>query len=707
MKTHLRRALAALLSLALSLTLTLPALAADPAAAPASPAAEEQPAQTLSGVSASAAAGAMTYGGAAQINWAVWRDGEIIEKGIQGGVVDDSELSHLQALAAAFPGLEYGIGSVSKIFTTVAVMQLAEAGKLSLDQPVTKYLPDFKMADPRYRQITVRMLLNHSSGLMGSSMGSGLLFNDGSEAAADQLLERLSTQRLKADPGAYSVYCNDGFTLAQLVVEAAGGQDFMDYLTAHILKPAGLEHTYAPGGSFDPAAIYDAASGRALPKDCLGTLGTGGLYATAEDLASFGGALTGTKLLKKASLEAMAQPEYRKGLWPEEDAPDALSYGLGWDSVEWFPFRQNGITALVKGGDTQYYHAGLVVLPEHHMAAAVLTSGGVSTYNELAATRMLVAALREQGVEIDETAPALPESAPARMPGNLAKYAGYYGGVLQYRIDVTAGGKLTLQALGMEAPAQEFTYCADGSFRDKAGTALLKFVEKNGRTYLYQRAFSEIPGLGGLGTSNFAAEKLPENKAGAAAQAAWDETLTVDVLPMNERYSSQVYLAMTAAAAAQAAQTGGSESAPGYIGGLRIVDGTHAQYALQIPGTAGRDGSDLELRRDADGTLWLYQSSGTVYMEQSAAPELWTGTGRARCTIQPDGFARWYRIGAAAAGKSLKADMPEDAGYWVYDKDWNVTASSVLGVQGPVELPEGGMIVFAGDPGARFEMTFS
>ena len=112
----------------------------------------------------------------------------------------------------------YGIGSVSKIYTTVAVMQLAEDGKLSLDAPVTRYLKDFKMADPRYRDITVRMLLNHSSGLMGSTFDSALLFDDSDPSATDQLLERLSTQRLKADPGAYSVYCNDGFTLAEMVV---------------------------------------------------------------------------------------------------------------------------------------------------------------------------------------------------------------------------------------------------------------------------------------------------------------------------------------------------------------------------------------------------------------------------------------------------------------------------------------------------------
>lgn len=94
-----------------------------------------------------------------------------------------------------------------------------------------------------------------------------------------------------------------------------------------------------------------------------------------------------------------------------------LSFGLGWDAVEWFPFSQSGIQALVKGGDTLYYHAGLVVIPEYDMAAAVVSSGGASTYNELTATRILIDALAAEGVTVNETVPALPEATPRRYAG--------------------------------------------------------------------------------------------------------------------------------------------------------------------------------------------------------------------------------------------------------------------------------------------------
>ena len=705
MRKTSKRLSALLLALVMSLSLSLPALAAEPASSPSSAATD--PVNALETAARAAATTAKTYGSATSISWAVWQDGHILTNGTEASP-QDPNAGHLAQLGA-MGGRTYGIGSVSKIYTTVAVLQLAEQGKLDLDRPVTTYLPAFRMADERYRQITVRMLLNHSSGLMGSSMGSGVLYGDPSTVAADTLLQRLSTQRLKADPGAYSVYCNDGFTLAELVVEAVSGQDFMAYVRANILTPAGLKETYAPGDDFhNQVPIYYGEESRPLPMDCLGTVGTGGIYATAEDLASFGGALTGTTLLKESSLEAMAAPEYRRGLWPDTDAPDALSYGLGWDSVVWFPFSQNDITALVKGGDTQHYHAGLVVLPAYHMAAAVVSSGGVSTYNELAAGQMLIAALKLRGVTVDETAPALPAAQPAAMPQDLLSCAGYYGSLVPYQIEITKEGQLSLTALGMGAPAQVFTYYDDGSFRDETGAAaLLRFVEEdNGNTYLYQQAFTPLPGLGGLGTAGYAAVRLPENEIAPEMQAQWDQALgDTDVLPMNERYSSQVYLALSALSAQEEDGEAAAEGIPGYVGALRIEDEAHARYVVQIPGNVGRDGYDLELRRDREGTLWIYQSNGAVYMDSSAAPALAPRNGKASVTIPSSGYAQWYTAGTAA-GKLMTVRLPKDSGFWAYDKDWNVIASSVLWGDTTVRLPEGGWVVFAGNPDARFQLSF-
>ncbi|MEG0765686.1 MAG: serine hydrolase domain-containing protein, partial [Pseudoflavonifractor sp.] len=242
-----KRIAALALSLALTLSLAAPALAAD-AAAPAAPATREE-------LALAAIQTAAQYGGATSIQYALYEDGKITRTG-RDGVYSKTENRALT------PDLLYGVGSVSKIYTTVAVMQLVQAGKVNLDSPVTQYLPNFKMADPRYKDITVRMLLNHSSGLMGSSTGNAFLFSDNDRIATKDLLNRLSTQRLKADPGAFSTYCNDGFTLAELLVEQVSGQSFGDYLHSKILAPAGLKSTFIPGDDFDVARLaktYDGA----------------------------------------------------------------------------------------------------------------------------------------------------------------------------------------------------------------------------------------------------------------------------------------------------------------------------------------------------------------------------------------------------------------------------------------------------------------
>ena len=684
MKHPKKRALA--LALTLAMSLTVPALAA------------EDTAETADPVEAALAA-AETYGATTSIQYALWKDGEIVSTG-GSGVYSKTENRALT------DDILYGVGSVSKSYTTVAVLQLAEKHRLSLDAPVTRYLKDFKMADPRYKDITVRMLLNHSSGIMGTGLGGAMLFGEADTSATDGLLESLSTQRLVADPGAYSVYCNDGFTLAELVVEAVSGLDFMDYVDKYILDPIGLDDTFAPGGDFDVSRLaktYRGDDTRALPADSLNAIGAGGIYATASDLAAFGGALTGTELLSQSSLDAMAYPEYSRGIWPE-DTLDSLAYGLGWDNMEWYPFCQSDIQALVKGGDTLYYHAGLVVLPEHDMAAAVVSSGGVSTYNEMVANQLLIAALAKEGVSVDESIPALPAAEPAAMPAELLKNAGYYGSTsAQYQVSLTEDGKLTMHYLNYPTtiPDQTFTYHSDGTFRDATGTAYMSFVkEENGQVYLYQKTVSGLPGLGALPVSNYAAVKLPDNPLTPEVQAAWDDILTMGVLPMDEPYNSQTYAALADSAAGET-----PELVPGYMGSMRIVDAATALFEIQLPGVGGRDGLDYHVE-DRDGVTWII-ARGSAYMDASAVPELFTGSGTAYTTVQEDGYARWYTVSDNAAGKTMTVQLPEDAGFWVYDAAGQVTASSVLWNDTSVVLPEDGVLVFAGDPGARFHLSFT
>lgn len=138
------------------------------------------------------------------------------------------------------------------------------------------------------------------------------------------------------------------------------------------------------------------------------------------------------------------------------------------------------------------------------------------------------------------------------------------------------------------------------------------------------------------------------------------------------------------------------------MGASRIVDSTSALYELQIPGANGRDGQDIHVYEQS-GTTWM-DVNGALYMSAEGAPVLYTGPD-SYSTVQENGYARWYRVGGNA-GKSMTVRVPEDAGFWVYDTDGQVTASSVLWGDTRAELPQDGFVVFAGDPGARFHLSF-
>ena len=186
----------------------------------------------------------------------------------------------------------YCVASVSKIYSTAAVMQLVDEGKVGLDTPITEYIPDFKMADERYKDITVRMLMDHTSGIMGSTRVNSELYDDNDTYTHDHLLENLASQRLKADPGKYAAYCNDGFDLLEMIVENVTGMTYTEYVRENISDKIGVTDTGTPIDMFRNEKLVPSfsASGMPLETSYGMTLGTGGIYATASDAAKFGAA---------------------------------------------------------------------------------------------------------------------------------------------------------------------------------------------------------------------------------------------------------------------------------------------------------------------------------------------------------------------------------------------------------------------------------
>ena len=196
-------------------------------------------------------------------------------------------------------------------------------------------------------------------------------------------------------------------------------------------------------------------------------------------------------------------------------------------------------------------------------------------------------------------------------------------------------------------PDQTLTYYSDGSFRDTSNSAAVKLVkESNSSTYLYQRSYAPVPGLGVVSTSDYLLVKMPENPIPTETQAAWDAIASTSAVSLGEKYSSQMYLALSDAAAAAAvtsALTPDVEYVPGYIGGERIVSPTELTYDLPI----GRDAGSVTV----DGSLmWV---NGAPYQTEGSLKNISTKNGSSYATIQSTGYARWFKVGDGDTGKTM------------------------------------------------------
>lgn len=599
----------------------------------------------------------------------------------------------------------YCVASISKMFTTTAVMQLVEEKKIDLDAPVTTYVPEFTMADARYKDITVRMLLNHSSGILGGDLSNALLYGDNDTSYHDNLLKKLADETLKADPGAYSVYCNDGFILAEIVVEHVSGKSFTEYLQEKVFDPLQLmsTRTAVQVTEKDPVAgAYATKKSAKLPIEYFNGIGTGGIYSRAEDLCRFGMTFTKDygKLLSGASVAATMVQEGRKGQWCEEYS-GMMDYGLGWDSVDTYPFADYGITAMEKGGDSLNYHGELVVLPEQNLSVAVLSSGLSSTYDEIFAQYLAKELLKEQGTITEEKINAVTSKYTVdkqSVPDELKTYEGYYTTMgVSYRIKLTKNG-LTMVSLSAPETKLKFTYSGDGFFVYAGGPQALKFMTQNGIKYVMMGAYSTLPGIGTSYLYYYLGQKTASKKLAKSVKQAWLKRDDKAYFTVSEKYSSAYY--------EMAAVANGVDMdlcQPGYFINDRIVDADNAVEFIDIPMQMSRDARNYSFVKDKNGAEYLVSQGLRAICEDSIKNLSTKASFKVKLSSQT-GEAKWYKISKKNGGKTLSVKLPKNGGSTVavYDKDGNVKMNSYVSGKTSVKLPKDGYIVFVGDKGASF-----
>ncbi|MFI7640685.1 serine hydrolase domain-containing protein [Nonomuraea sp. NPDC049400] len=269
------------------------------------------------------------------------------------------------------------VASVSKSFTALAVMQLAEKGKVALDQPVRRYLPEFTMADPRAAKITVRELLNQTSGMADSAFREKSLPQPQTLQGA---VARLKTARLATDPGTAYSYHNTNYQVAARLVEVVSGEPFAAYLDAHVFKPLGMRHSTTVNTDRDlPGSarghLYVLGRAVALPEPTGFGNGSGGVLSTAGDMAKWLIAQH-AGILPPQSVKEMRTPSKQN-----ED------YALGWmiDKTE------RGTPVLEHGGDLFTSTAHQLLMPESGYGIAVMANTGMAFSDAHALMKGLVA----------------------------------------------------------------------------------------------------------------------------------------------------------------------------------------------------------------------------------------------------------------------------------------------------------------------------
>ncbi len=379
----------------------------------------------------------------------------------------------------------YNIGSVSKVYCALAVMKLVEMGKVSLDIPVAEYLPRFTMKDERYKQITLRMCLNHSSGLPGSMLKNRICEKWVNETVTcQQFYDYLKNSKLKADPGDFSVYCNDGFTLAELVVSEVAGMSYIRFLQESIMKPANAPS--ACSGESIPGNCAHIRE-KKKPEEYLPHIGAGGIISDLADCAKIGNLfLDPQEVFKIGTLDETALPQGKSFIpsftWE--------NIGLGWGCVNYtntaYDFGEN---TLVKDGGTISFGSYLLVSKKYSLSAAISTTHDNKVDYQALLCELCAMLLDEYDIDIrrevkNETTKLAETKTPVSIEYSK-NYSGiYYSNHEIYRVDFNADS-VCIQIRNLRGDGWN-DYLKGGDFDGRrfwSGETSYAFEEYRGSTY--------------------------------------------------------------------------------------------------------------------------------------------------------------------------------------------------------------------------------
>jgi CubicO group peptidase (beta-lactamase class C family) len=317
--------------------------------------------------------------------------------GVSLAIVEGDQAVHLRGFGRARPDGEaptpqtpFFIGSLTKAFTALAVMQLVEAGKIDLQAPVQRYLPWFRVADPQASArtpalapersagagVTVRHLLNQTSGLPTLSGEIALADFDNRPGATERQARALSTLALTRPVGSAWEYSNSNYQLLGLIIEASSGEPYADYVQRHIFTPLDMSHTYtslavakqnglAVGHQYWFGMPF-AAPNLPVPH---GSLPAGLLISSSEDIARFliallnEGRCADGQILSGAGID-----ELHRGVADVR----VMGISVGQYGMGWFVDKIGGTKIVWHSGTLPDFFAYMALLPDQRKGVVLL-----------------------------------------------------------------------------------------------------------------------------------------------------------------------------------------------------------------------------------------------------------------------------------------------------------------------------------------------
>lgn len=390
------------------------------------------------------------------------------------------------------PDMIFRIGSITKQFTAVAVLQLVREGKVSLGDPLSKYVPDFPGAD----KVTVEQLLNHTSGIKSYTGVPGFMARLREDMTPAQVIDVVRNEAPDFAPGEKWAYNNTGYIFLGIIIEKASGMSYTEYMQREVFTPLGLARTFvgdenmivprrAKGYERGPDMGYRHARYISMTQPYA----AGAIESTVDDLAKWNRLLLEGKVIDKALLDKA---------WTGRVLPDGkpTNYGFGWQVA-----RNDELLFVEHGGGIMGFVSHAILVPERNVVVVVLHNAlGTDVEPEYIANRLVLEVL---GLEWNDTPVEMPEE-------RLRVFTGVYD---------------------FDGVKRTITYDEGRLWAQREGGPRFGLVPVGDSQFVYERSFSKISFEREEGkeiAAVFESRQQPTQKGVRVGDAATRRAITLD-----------------------------------------------------------------------------------------------------------------------------------------------------------------------------------